>query len=170
MVDFDSIYNDYSRLVYCTAYGVMRSQSDALDAMQDVFVKVYSNIDKLSAFSAPQLKSWLYRVCMNTCIDEKRKRSKEVVTDEFDTQSVENEYELPENAFENGETRRAVREAIDELPQIYRQCVLLHYFSGMQYEDIANMTGTTVGTIKSRISRAKEKLYAKLKGGEGNGR
>lgn len=169
MVDFDSIYNDYSRLVYWTAYGVMRSQSDAFDVMQDVFIKVYSNIDKLAAFPEPQLKSWLYRVCKNACIDEKRKRRKEVITDEFSTEAVVNEYELPESAFENEELRKRVRDAIDELPEIYRECVLLHYFSGMQYEDIANMTGVSTGTIKSRISRAKDRLYAKLKDGEGNG-
>lgn len=164
--DFESVYADFSRLVYWTAYGVMRSEQDALDVSQNVFLRVFSHISSLSGMTDPQIKGWLYRVTVNLCIDDKRRKAREVPVEE-DYDSVEtDESVLPEPSALTGETRATVQAAIDALPDVYRETVTLHYFAGMNYAEIAELSGTTEGTVKSRMSRAKARLCAILKEGE----
>ena len=167
--DFESIYADCSRLVYWTAYGVVKSQADAMDISQNVFLRVLKHIKKLEGMNDAQLKGWMYRVTVNACLDLKRKQKREVVTDEgFDVLPV-SEAELPEAAALSAEQKRLLRDAIDALPDIYRETVVLHYFSGLSYESIAAYTGVSEGTVKSRMSRAKDRLFSLLKDGELNG-
>jgi RNA polymerase sigma-70 factor (ECF subfamily) len=167
--EFDSVYDGFSRMVYWTAYGALKSESDAMDISQEVFIRVLRHMKKLEDMGEAQLKSWLYRVTINLCVDGKRRVKHEVLADELPETSVSNEDELPEVAAMNAETVRLIREAVDALPDIYRETVLLHYFSGMQYEEIAALQGVSEGTIKSRMSRAKGKLCEALKGGELHG-
>ncbi len=163
--DFDSVYNGFSRMVYWTAYGVLKSESDAMDVSQEVFLRVLRHIKKLDGMGEAQLKSWLYRVTVNLCLDGKRRSKHEVLSDELPDTPVTGEDELPEASAMNAETARLVREAVDSLPDIYRETVVLHYFSGLQYEDIAALQGVSEGTIKSRMSRARARLVDMLKGG-----
>ena len=167
--DFDSVYASFSRMVYWTAYGAMKSESDAMDVSQEVFVRVLRHLKKLENMGEAQLKSWLYRVTINLCVDGKRRTKREVLTEELPEPPVLSEEDLPEPAAMNAETVRLVREAVDALPDIYRETVVLHYFSGMQYEEIAALQGVSEGTIKSRMSRAKGRLGVMLKGGELHG-
>lgn len=167
--DFESIYADCSRLVYWTAYGVVKAHADAMDVSQNVFLRVLKHIQKLEGMNDAQLRGWLYRVTVNACLDLKRKQRREVITDEgFDALPV-SQSELPEAAALDAEQKRILREAIDSLPDIYRETVILHYFSGLSYENIAAHTGVSEGTVKSRMSRAKDKLFSLLKDGEKNG-
>jgi len=163
--DFESIYADYSRMVYWVAYGVVKNESDAMDISQNAFIKVLANIGKLRDMGDAQLKSWLYRVTTNLCVDLKRKLKHEVVAEELPEVSAD-EIEIPENAVLDADKRARVREAMDKLPEIYKETVLLHYFSGLRYDEIARLSGVSEGTVKSRMSRAKERLYALLKEGE----
>ena len=163
---FESLYEDYSRMVYWTAYGIVKSESDASDVTQDAFLRVIKHLHKLQGFNDAQLKSWLYRVSVNLCMDLKRKQKRETLTDTFDdTQSV-SESELPEVVALSEEQQKEVRKAIDALPEIYRQTVTLHYFSGLEYEKIAELLGVSEGTVKSRMFRAKQKLLEWIKGDE----
>ncbi|HWS29580.1 MAG TPA: RNA polymerase sigma factor [Clostridia bacterium] len=167
--DFESIYADCSRLVYWTAYGVLKSHFDAMDASQNVFMRVLNHQKKLEDMGDAQLKAWMYRVTVNVCLDYKRKQRREIITDEgFDALPV-SEDDLPEAAALSSEQRTLLREAIDALPDIYRETVVMHYFSGLSYESIAAYTGVSEGTVKSRMSRAKDKLFSLLKDGEKNG-
>jgi RNA polymerase sigma-70 factor (ECF subfamily) len=167
--EFDSVYESFSRMVYWTAYGALKSESDALDVSQEVFIRVLRHMKKLEDMSEAQLKSWLYRVTVNLCVDGKRRLKREVLADELPETPVSSECELPEPAAMNAETVRLVRGAVDSLPDIYRETVTLHYFSGLQYEEIAALQGVSEGTIKSRMSRAKGRLGELLKGGELHG-
>ena len=167
--DFESIYADCSRLVYWTAYGVLKSQADAMDVSQNVFLRVLKHIRKLEEMNDAQLRGWLYRVTVNVCLDLKRKQRREVVTDEgFEALPV-SEGDLPEAAALSAEQKRILHNAIETLPDIYRETVVLHYFSGLSYDEIAAYTGVSEGTVKSRMSRAKDKLFSLLKDGEKNG-
>lgn len=168
--EFDSIYERFSRLVYWTAYGALKSESDAMDVSQEVFIRVLRHVKKLEDMGEAQLKSWLYRVTINLCVDGKRRTKREVLFEELPEPPVVSEEELPEPAAMNAETARLVHGAVDALPDIYRETVILHYFSGLQYEQIAALQGVSEGTIKSRMSRAKGRLAQMLKGGELHGR
>ena len=161
--DFESIYADYSRMVYWAAYGVLKNENDAMDASQNVFLRVMKHQKKLETMEDAQLKSWLYRVTVNLCLDGKRKLKREVLADELPEMPVSDVSVLPEAAALDAETREALHRALQELPEIYRETVMLHFF------EIAKLTGVSEGTVKSRMSRAKERLLALLKGGAQHG-
>ena len=92
----------------------------------------------------------------------------EIPAEELPEPNTDREYELPEASAISRDQRERVKRAIDALPDIYRETVMLHYYSGLDYKTIAAMQGSTEGTVKSRIFRAKERLYELLKEGEKN--
>lgn len=165
MTKFESLYEKYSRLVYWAAYGIVRNPQTAQDVCQDVFLRAVKNMEKLAKMEEQYQKAWLYRVAVNAAIDVTRNRKKEVITEDLPESAVEPEsYDMPETAVMSAELREAVMEAIDALPEIYHEVIMLYYFSQMSYEEITLETGINMGTLKSRISRAKALLYNKLKG------
>ena len=116
--DFESIYADYSRMVYWAAYGVLKNENDAMDASQNVFLRVMKHQKKLETMEDAQLKSWLYRVTVNLCLDGKRKLKREVLADELPEMPVSDVSVLPEAAALDAETREALHRALRELPEI----------------------------------------------------
>ena len=167
--DFESIYADYSRMVYWTAYGVVKNKDDAMDVSQNVFLRALKHMGKLERMEDAQLKGWLYRVTVNLCLDGKRRGKRETPVEELPETPDGDRLALPESAMLDEEARAALHRAVEELPDIYRETVMLHFFSELKYEEIAALMGVTEGTVKSRMSRAKERLLALLKGGEMHG-
>ena len=153
----EAIYRDNCKMVYWAAYSVLKRESDAMDIAQSVFLRAIKNIDKLNTMEDGQVKAWLYRVAVNLCYDAGRRLKREIPAEE-----------LPEASAISRDQRERVKRAIDALPDIYRETVMLHYYSGLDYKTIAAMQGSTEGTVKSRIFRAKERLYELLKEGEKN--
>ena len=153
----EAIYRDNCKMVYWAAYSVLKRESDAMDIAQSVFLRAIKNIDKLNTMEDGQVKAWLYRVAVNLCYDAGRRLKREIPSEE-----------LPEASAISRDQRERVKRAIDALPDIYRETVMLHYYSGLDYKTIAAMQGSAEGTVKSRIFRAKERLYELLKEGEKN--
>ena len=147
----EAIYRDNCKMVYWAAYSVLKRESDAMDIAQSVFLRAIKNIDKLNTMEDGQVKAWLYHPA-----------------EELPEPNTDREYELPEASAISRDQRERVKRAIDALPDIYRETVMLHYYSGLDYKTIAAMQGSTEGTVKSRIFRAKERLYELLKEGEKN--
>ena len=166
--DLESMYTDFSRMVYWSAYSVLRAESDAMDVTQNTFLRAIKHMNKLSAMNDGQIKAWLYRVSVNLALDIKRKQKREYPVDELPERESGDVLDMPEPSAITAEQKRIVREAIERLPDIYREAVMLHYYSNMSCEDIAALTGTTEGTVKSRISRARIRLRELLKEGEKN--
>lgn len=131
-------------------------------------MRAITNIDKLNTMEDGQVKAWLYRVAVNLCYDAGRRLKREIPAEELPEPNTDREYELPEASAISRDQRERVKRAIDALPDIYRETVMLHYYSGLDYKTIAAMQGSTEGTVKSRIFRAKERLYELLKEGEKN--
>ncbi len=156
-------------MVYWAAYGVVKNESDAMDVSQNVFLRVMKHQKKLETMEDAQLKSWLYRVTVNLCLDGKRKLKREVLADELPETPVSDAGALPEAAALDAEARETLSRAVAALPDVYRETVTLHFFSELRYEEIAKLMGVSEGTVKSRMSRAKERLLALLKGGELHG-
>lgn len=167
--DLESIYSAYSRMVYWAAYGLLKNEADAMDVCQNVFLRAMKHEKKLATMEEGQLKSWLYKVAVNLCLDGKRKAKHEVLQEELPERQVSDAAELPEAAAVDAETRRRILAAVGSLPDIYRETVMLHFFSELKYDEIAKLTGVSEGTVKSRMARAKERLSALLKGGEMHG-
>lgn len=91
-------------------------------------MKAMSHMDQLEGMNDAQLKGWLYRVAVNLCKDALRKQRFETPAEEMTEPAVDSVYELPEAAMLSAEEKGQVRAAIDQLPHIYREAVLLHYF------------------------------------------
>lgn len=161
-IDFDRIYTDYSRLVYWAAYRVIARNEVAEDVTQTVFERVLLHDAKIASLSEPQLKSWLYRTATNLAIDIVRKSTHEQTDANPIGEELADEAPTPEaETLERAKSER-VRRAVDSLDEVYRQVILLHYYSNLTVREISEYTGISDGTIKSRLVRARMLLADKL--------
>lgn len=161
--DFDSIYQAYSRLVYWAAYRVLNDHEMTEDAVQDVFITVLKSMDKISALPDAQLKAWLYRVAVNLAVDMKRHSSKELLSDEPVGAEVADDGETPEDETIGADTKKAVREALGRVPEVYREMLVMLYYSEMSVKDIAEALNISEGTVKSRLARGRKILEKELR-------
>lgn len=160
---FVAIVDRYKHRLARLALTVVRNQEDALDVVQDAFIKSYRALKKFRGTSA--LYTWLYRVVMNHAIDHLRSRPR--VTIESETDRV---YELPDTANAvrpdrealNAELREKIFAAVDSLSEKHRRVVILREIEGMSYKEIAEVTGCTEGTVMSRLFYGREQMRKKL--------
>ncbi len=133
--------------MYRTALGMLANEHDAADAVQETLLKAYRDIGKLR--QPQQFKSWLYRILVNRCIDILRQRQRTTpVEDIWLADTVEN----------ISDTKLDIRRALAELDEQHRVVVILRFFQDMTLNDIAATLDIPVGTVKSRLHRALNKL------------
>lgn len=157
--DFESIYSAHARLVYWAAYGVTREHNHALDVAQTVFLRVFKHLSKLEDMDDGQLRAWLYRVSVNAAKDLLRKERRLIPSEDVGLMMGVSEAELPESLLLSQEARERVKAGVSRLPEIYREPILLYYFSELDYRQIAEVLDVNEGTLKSRMSRARKMLY-----------
>jgi RNA polymerase sigma-70 factor (ECF subfamily) len=139
----------------------------ALDLTQEVFIKVYSSLGRYN----PEFKfsTWIYKIASNTAIDYLRKQSV-TVSPLYMVSGDDEEFELPipakgpspERALERTERSAQIEEAISKLPPRYRELIVLRHVSEFSYDEIAEVTGLPLGTVKNRIFRAREAMRKHL--------
>ena len=149
--------------VYNLAMRTLRSEPDAQDAAQEVFIKAWTSIGSFRGDS--KLSVWLYRITGNVCTDMLRRRTPGTVSltmDDADGETAELEIAdtapTPHETLEKKERAKALAKALDTLPEDYRRAIMLREGGGMSYDEIASATGVDIGTVKSRIFRARKKL------------
>jgi RNA polymerase sigma-70 factor (ECF subfamily) len=151
----------FHKCVYSTAYHMLCNHEDALDAVQDVFIKVFEGLRKFRKGSS--LSTWIYRICINVCLDRLRRR-KETLMSSLSDEEREGLIELPdpspppEEVVEKNELKELVRSAINSLPAHMRMVVVLCDLEGLSYDEVAKILGVPVGTVKSRLNRARLSL------------
>lgn len=165
MQAFEQIVLQYEKLVYNIAYKIFSNAEDAKDVSQDVFIKLYRNISKYEGTSS--FKTWLYTIAYNTCIDEIRKRKKAKISsmdkmiegdeNNFERQFASNE-PTPEQQVLIKEEISAVERAINKLNEDHKMIIVLRDIRQLSYDEIVQITGLSLGTVKSRINRARKKL------------
>jgi RNA polymerase sigma-70 factor, ECF subfamily len=159
---FNQLIVQYQNLAYSVAYRLLNDTDAAADAVQDSFIKAYRALD---TFRGGSFKSWLMRIITNTCYDVLRARQRHK-TDSLDDLPVENEYiaaltdphESPQQFVERQELSTLITTAIQDLPEEQRVSIILCDVEGYSYEEIADITGVAIGTVKSRISRARSRV------------
>jgi len=153
-------------LLYNSAVQMTRNVADAQDLVQETFVKAYRFFDKFK--TGTNCKAWLFKIMKNNFINTFRKRSKEPVKVDFeDVEATLEAKPEPEGA---GETQHAfdelveddVKEALDELPVEFRMVTVLSDIEGFTYKEIAEVLDCPIGTVRSRLSRARKFLQSKL--------
>lgn len=166
---FNELVLQYEKQVINIAYGMLSDREDALDAAQDVFIKIYKSISGFKGQSS--LTTWIYRITANVCNDILRKRQRTAKTisiypsddDEENRQTeIADTAPTPEEALEQSETQKAVREAIASLSDEYRAVITVCDMEGRSYEEAAAILGIPHGTVKSRLNRARNALRKKL--------
>jgi len=163
----------YERKTYNLAYRLMGNHADASDAAQEALVRVCLRLHNFRGDSA--FSTWLFRVVTNTCLDELRRRGRLRHASLDDVLPLEegavqrqapDEADSPVEHAERQEVQAAVQRAIKRLPDEYRVVVVMRDIQGLSYHEIAALLGTTLGTIKSRLHRARQALRAILRSTE----
>lgn len=152
---FCALIDGYEKKIYNIAYRFMRNEYDAQDAAQDAIIKMFTNIKKFSFQAA--FSTWMYRVTANTCLDLLRKKKPDTGIEEYERYAVSREGN-PDADTINKELGDSIKKAINLLPEKYVPIIILKDVEGLKYEEIAQVLDISVGTVKSRISRAREKL------------
>lgn len=168
---FEEILRTYEKQVYNLCLRMTNNADDAYDLSQESFIKVWRSLGDYQFQSS--FSTWLYRLVRNTCIDHLR-RQKRQKTVSLTVQSDEEEPEellipdlspLPQDVVEEHERQTVIADAIARLPDDYREILQLRAGQELGYEEIAEILGIKVGTVKSRLARAREQLRKNLKDG-----
>jgi RNA polymerase sigma-70 factor (ECF subfamily) len=134
-------------------------QTTAGEVTQQVFLKLLAGIGQFRGQS--EFSTWLYRLVVNVCLDEARRRKPLV---ELHEQSQAAGADSPETRYARAETGSSVRAAVAALPPKFRIAVLLRYFDDLSYEEMAKALRCSMGTVASRLSRGHKMLGERLKG------
>lgn len=162
----EALYEAHAKTVYWAAYGVSRDAEAAADAVQNAFLSAHRNMQTLETMTSEQARAWLYRVAVNSSIDMLRRNRRSIPVE--DAGILEPDTALgPEAQAEKNETREAVKRALANLPEKYREPLFLYYFAELDYHQIAALLQTSEGTLKSRMSRGRDMLKNELKKGGG---
>ena len=154
---FDRLYEAYADDVLRMAYFYLADRHKAEDVCQDVFVKLYTHGHDIEP---GREKAWLLRVTVNCCRDIWRGAwLRRVVLGAPSLEIVPSQ----EETVEQREEKAAVMRAVQRLPAVFKETILLHYYQGLGISEIAQALGLPEGTVSSRLSRARKKLEALLK-------
>jgi len=162
---FNELVLAYQDQVYNLAYRIMGDPASASDATQEAFISAFQNIKSFRGKYPSSFKSWLMRIVSNACYDELRRRKRQPATsiedfeiDEEANPALVSETEGPEEYAEREEMARAIESGIQTLPPDQRITLVLADVQGFSYDEIAEATDAPLGTVKSRLARARAKL------------
>lgn len=168
---FEILVIENQKRVYNLALKMVKNEEDALDLSQEAFLKAYRSLSQFRGDST--FSVWMYRLTSNVCIDFLRKKKKQNVISLVYTNKDEGDTEMeiadtrfsPEQQLEKSELRRAVAEGLDQLSEEHRQILIMREINGYTYEEIASALFLELGTVKSRIARARLALRTILESG-----
>jgi RNA polymerase sigma-70 factor, ECF subfamily len=166
---FNILVRRYERTVFNTAYRLCGSYDDAADIAQEAFVRAWNNLKSFRGEA--QFSTWIHRIVTNVFLDDRKKKRSRPTRSldedmELDENSVQRQYEDPspgpEALAEGDERRRILERAISTLPENQRTMIVLYHARGMAYEEIAEIMDLPMGTVKSRLNRARLALRDRL--------
>jgi RNA polymerase sigma-70 factor, ECF subfamily len=158
---FEELMLPHMDAAYNLARWLLRDPHDAEDALQDGFLRAYRAIDR---FRGGDAKAWLLTIVRNVCYSRMRQGRREPQTDVFDDEAHGSDHgPAAANALEWREVKgELLRQALERLPDEYREAIVLHEIEGLAYREIAEVADIPIGTVMSRLARARRKLQAEL--------
>jgi len=166
---FDELVSRYEKRVFNFAYRIAGNYDDAMDVVQEAFIRVFSSLHTFRGDA--YFTTWVYRIVTNVYLDEKKKSKshRQVSLDEaidLEENQVDRQIEdagpLPSEVVESKERARVVQNAINSLPDYQKIIVTLYHLQHRSYEEIAEILNLPIGTVKSRLNRARLALMEKL--------
>jgi RNA polymerase sigma-70 factor, ECF subfamily len=158
---FEELVRKYQDRIYSLCRYMVKDTQDAQDAAQDIFIRAYGNLKGYRPDAS--FYTWLYRIAVNTCLDYNKKPRPEPLEDETLLDSLPSASPSPEEIYQAKETGQLIEAALQKLPKNTRAVIVLKEIEGLSYEEIAATLQTSVGTVKSRISRGREELRKYLR-------
>jgi RNA polymerase sigma-70 factor, ECF subfamily len=164
------LVTDHQRMVYQLALHLLGDNQEALDLSQEVFLRVFRTLPQFRGQST--LRTWIYRIVVNQASNRmrwwrRRHRSKQVALDEETAARGElaesRAFAMPDRVLQEREVAGRVWRALDQLPFDQRTVIVLREIDGLSYEEISTSLGIAVGTVKSRLARARESLRLALR-------
>lgn len=170
---FEALVKRYQRTVYALLYKLAPDWHDTADLAQEVFIRIWRSISTLRNPHA--FKSWLNQLVTNLFYDELRKRPKNATisiddslksddSEETNTRDIADSSSMPDELTQRQELSDMISSAIDSLPDQFRRVIVLRELEGLSYDEIAELTHSEIGTVKSRIARARAKVQDMLEG------
>lgn len=156
---FNALVLRYQDSAFTVAYRIMGDPASAADAAQDAFITAYR---RLSTYRGGSFRSWLMRIVTNRCYDELRRRKRQpavtmtdLTPEDADEPPIADDADTPEEVVQTHELQQALQRCINRLNPDQRVVLILSDVEGMEYVEIANVVGAQLGTVKSRLSRAR---------------
>ncbi len=169
---FEQLVTPHEQMLWRVCWHYTRHQEDAADCLQESMLKAWKAIKSYRGDCS--LSSWLYRIAASVCLDFLRKQKRLPETESADEMAEEEGFTpaddspTPDEAVIRRESADNIRAAIDSLPADMRTVIILYALQGMPYEEIAASMQTSVGTVKSRLNRARQKIAKFLQDGGNN--
>ncbi len=166
---FDLLVLKYQQKVVNLVSRFVRDPAEALDVTQEAFIKAYRALPKFRGDSA--FYTWLYRIASNTAKNHLATQGRRPPSDDVEAETAEQldvgvrlkEYATPEHMLLEAEIAETIRAAVDDLPEELRVAITLRELEGLSYEEIAQAMDCPIGTVRSRIFRAREAIDNRLK-------
>lgn len=168
-VAYRAILKKYHDQVYNLLYRMVHDKDEVEDLTQEAFIKAFNSLKNFNEEFA--FSTWLYKIATNNCIDYIRKKKLATFSIDKPLESKDGEYsfEIPDTTYEPdkdliaGQRTRILEEAVNALPEKYRQVILMRHTEDKDYQEIADELKLPLGTVKAHIFRAREILYKRLK-------
>ncbi|HEV2913042.1 MAG TPA: sigma-70 family RNA polymerase sigma factor [Pyrinomonadaceae bacterium] len=157
---FEELVRRYQRPIAAYVYRMVGDYDAALDLTQEVFIKVYASLERYR--SEYKFSTWIYKIAHNAAVDHLRRYStrEQSLTGEVEGSAydlpIESDKPTPEEESERRERRAEIEAVVDQLPRAYRELIVLRHSHDLSYDEIAEVTGLPLGTVKNRLFRARE--------------
>jgi RNA polymerase sigma-70 factor (ECF subfamily) len=167
---FEELVARHRDKVYARAYSILRNEDDALDASQEGWVKIWQRLAQFHGDST--FATWITRIVINLCLDhlrkQKRRQAESIEQMEDDAGGVERQMPVvitnPTEGLERTELRQRIDQALAQMTAEHRTALILHEFEELEYKEIAQRMGCSIGTVMSRLFYARRRLAALLAG------
>ncbi|MDP4146195.1 MAG: RNA polymerase sigma factor [Bacillota bacterium] len=165
---FIELFKIYEKYLYKLCYGYTQNEQDSLDVVQEIYIKIFRNIEKFDG-NMP-FHPWVRKLAVNTCLNFKRSIKSNIISLYYENEegatledTLSMEYNLEEE-IEKKDLKEVINKYLKDLNENYRIIIILRYFEGLSYNEIAETLGKPLGTVKTDLYRAKSVLKKKLEG------
>jgi RNA polymerase sigma-70 factor, ECF subfamily len=166
-LDLDRLYRECHRQAYSVAWAYLKHEEEALDAVQEAFIKAHRSSHRFEERCRPS--TWLYRIVANVCIDRLRRRRARGHAETYDPgEGYEREQDFmgslldPHSNVENAEVRKALHDSLARMSDKHRSIIVMREVMGLSYEEIGEALSCPKGTVMSRLFHARRKLRSML--------
>lgn len=159
---FEELVRRYQRPIAAYVYRMVGNYESALDLTQEIFIKVYNSLNRYRAEF--KFSTWIYKIAHNAAVDHLRRSSTREQSLVIGTESdsfelpIESAHLTPEQESERKERRGEIESVVRALPATYRELIILRHSQDLSYEEIVEVTGLPLGTVKNRLFRAREMM------------